>query len=72
MYTALKDMEEHYIGITYSIIVSRMAILVASFHHLESVRNASQKWTSLRRGTEACLALAEAKARRNCPCDVIN
>lgn len=43
MYTALKDMAEHYIGITYSIIVSRMAIFVASFHHLESVRNASQK-----------------------------
>lgn len=43
MYAALKDTAEHYTGITYSIIVSRMAIFVPSFHHLESVRNASQK-----------------------------
>lgn len=41
-------MAELYLGITYSIIVSRMAIFVASFHHIESVRNVSQRGTTLR------------------------
>lgn len=46
MNTALKDMAEHYTGITSSIIVD----FVVSLHHLESARNASQKWGNWGKG----------------------